>query len=93
MVRILLNYLVPFLLPITGYALWVWYRARHAAKHGGEIPKFEQGPWPLMLFLGALLTLAVLAVGALSSGGAPGDTYIPPHLENGKVVPGRTKPN
>lgn len=91
MIRILVEYLVPFLLPLAGYSLWIWYRARYAEKHGGDAPEFEKGPWPLMLFLGAVLTLAVLGVSALTSGGSPGDVYTPPHVENGKVVPGRTE--
>lgn len=92
MFRGLLTYIVPFLMPIAGYAAWIWYRTQHAQTHGGQAPKFEQGPWPLMLFLGAVLSFAVLAVGALNTGGKPGDIYIPPHVENGKIVPGRTQP-
>lgn len=91
MTRIALTYLIPFLLPIAGYSLWIWYRTRYAEKHGGEAPEFEKGPWPLMLFLGAILSLAVLGFSALTTGGAPGDTYVPAHLENGKLVPGKTE--
>ena len=92
MFRAFLTYIVPFLMPIAGYAVWIWYRTNHAQTHGGEAPKFEQGPWPLMLFLGAVLSFGILAVGALNTGGSPGDIYIPPHVENGKIVPGRTQP-
>jgi hypothetical protein len=92
MIRIFLTYAVPFLLPIAGYALWIWYRTRHAATHGGEPPRFEQGPWPLMLFLGAVLSFAVLALNALTAGSPPGGVYVPPHVEDGKVVPGRVVP-
>jgi hypothetical protein len=89
MVRILMTYVVPFLLPIGGYALWIWYRTRYAEKHGGEAPKFEKGPWPLMLFLGAVLTLASLGLTAMNRGGRPGYTYIPATMQDGKLVPGR----
>jgi hypothetical protein len=89
MLRIVISYVVPFLLPLAGYAAWIWYRTRYAERHGGEAPKFEQGPWPLMLFLGAVLTLTMLAVTALQQGAAPGGVYVPPHVENGQVVPGR----
>lgn len=92
MIRIVLQYMVPFLLPLAGYSLWIWYRTRYAEKHGGEAPAFEKGPWPLMLFLGAVLTLASLGITALMTGGNPGDTYIPARVENGKVVPGRMEP-
>ncbi len=51
--RILLTYVVPFLMPMAVYAAWSWYRARYAATHGGEAPQLERGPWPLLVFLGA----------------------------------------
>jgi hypothetical protein len=89
MIRILATYVIPFLLPLAGYALWIWYRTRYAERHGGEAPKFEQGPWPLMLFLGAVLTLAILGVTAMRQGGSPDATYVPPRMENGQIIPGR----
>jgi hypothetical protein len=92
MSRIVFTYIVPFLLPATAYALWVWYRTRYVAQHGGEAPKLEQGPWPLLLFLGAVLALGVLGTTALTGGGDPNSTYVPPHLEGGQLVPGHLEP-
>jgi hypothetical protein len=92
MTRILFAYLVPFLLPIAIYAVWVWYRTGYAARHGGEAPKFERGPWPLLLFAGALLTFAVMGVIALNQGEPAGATYEPARIENGRIVPGQLGP-
>ena len=92
MSRILLTYIVPFLMPAAVYAAWVWYRTRYAARHGGEAPKLEQGPWPMLMFAGAVLAFAVLASTALIRGGDPDEAYIPPHLENGAMVPGHLEP-
>ncbi|MCB2108959.1 MAG: hypothetical protein KDE14_14715 [Rhodobacteraceae bacterium] len=92
MLRIALTYVVPFLLPITAYAVWIWYRTAYAERHAGAPPKFEEGPWPLMLFLGAVLTFAALAFTALNSGGPPDSTYVPPRLEGGKIVPSELRP-
>ena len=92
MLRIMYTYVVPFLMPAAVYAAWVWYRMRYVAQHGGEAPKLEQGPWPLLLFLGAILAFGVLALSALTQGGSPDATYVPPHLENGQVVPGHLEP-
>ena len=61
MARILLTYVVPFLLPMAAYAAWVWYRAGYVAEHGGAAPRIERGPWPLLLFLGALCAFGVTA--------------------------------
>jgi len=92
MTRIIFTYVVPFLLPMAVYASWVWYRAGYAARHGGEAPRFEQGPWPLLLFAGALSAVIVLAATAWLRGGGADEVYIPPHVENGKVVPGHLEP-
>ena len=88
MIRIVFTYIVPFLLPTAIYLAWAWYRARYAASHGGEVPKIERGPWPMLVFLGAVLMLASLVTTALTNGSDAGAIYTPPHLENGKLVPG-----
>jgi len=87
--RILFTYLVPFFAPMAVYLAWAYYRARYVAEHGGEAPSIERGPWPLLLFLGAVLAFATLSVTALTRGGSAGAIYTPSHLENGQVVPGR----
>ena len=92
MIRVVFTYIVPLLLPAAAYFVWVWYRARYAAAHGGDLPRLERGPWPQLLFIGALLMLATLAATALLRGGDPNGVYVPSHLENGQVVPGRTDP-
>ncbi len=93
MIRILFTYVVPFLLPIVTYALWVWYRTRYVAAHGGEAPEFEKGPWPLLLFAGAVLALIVLGFTAFLDSNSPeeGD-YVPPRVEDGKIIPGHIQP-
>ena len=92
MSRIVFTCIIPFLLPAAVYAAWVWYRTGYVARHGGEAPRLEQGPWPLLLFAGAVLAFAVLAVTALIQGDDPNSTYVPPHLENGKMIPGHVEP-
>jgi hypothetical protein len=88
MIRIVLTYVIPFLLPTIVYLVWGYYRARYVAAHGGEAPKLERGPWPLLLFAGAVLTLLSLAATALTQGSDAGSIYTPPHLENGRLIPG-----
>lgn len=87
--RIVLQYVLPFLLPLIGYSLWIWYRNAYADRHAGAPPKFEEGPWPLLLLLGAVLMFASMAFTALSSGGSAGATYEPSRVEDGRIVPGR----
>jgi len=92
MSRIVFSYIIPFLLPAAVYALWVWYRTRYVAQHGGEAPKLEQGPWPLLLFIGAIFAFAILGTTAMLRGGDPDQTYVPARVENGTVVPGHLEP-
>lgn len=89
MVRVLLTYLIPFLLPLAAYMAWAWYRTAHVKKHGGESPTIEKGPWPILLLLGAVLAVGLMGTMALFQGGDPDSTYVPPRYEDGKIVPGR----
>ena len=92
MARIVLTYLVPFLTPLAIYAAWSWFRAGYAARHGGEGPGIERGPWPLLVFLGAVSAFAVLGVTAFMRGGSADERYVPPQVVNGEVVPGHMVP-
>jgi hypothetical protein len=81
--RLFFTIVVPLLLPTTVYLLWLRF-----AGAGGEQ---RDVPW-LWLAAGGV-ALAAIVVGTLTlSGGAKDGTYVPPHLENGRVVPGRMAP-
>ncbi len=87
MTRILLTYLLPFVLPTAIYVAWVWYgRTKH--KGDGELPGLRKGPffWCLLggfaLMAGGLITIAVISGDPPDSG-----TYQSPRLEGGKIVP------
>jgi len=87
MTRILLQYLLPLLLPTAAYMAWIWYaRRRHMGD--GDPPALRKGPLFWCLVAGFALMAAGLITLALTSGAPPdsGD-YRPPRLEGGKVVP------
>ena len=48
-------------------------------------------PWLWLLGTGIALMAASLVVLSLSSGDDRGGTYVPPHLEDGKVVPAKVE--
>ena len=88
MVRVALEYLLPFLLPTALYALWLHWQRRHAATAGTAIPAWQEGPWFWLLAAGAVLAVLALVATIVLTGAAPGAKYFPPALENGTVVHG-----
>ena len=87
MTRILLIYLLPFVLPTAIYVAWVWY-GRIKNKDDGELPGLRTGPffWCLLggfaLMAGGLFTIAMVSGDPPDSG-----SYQSPRLEGGKIVP------
>jgi hypothetical protein len=87
MIRPALTEVGIFLIPFAVYALFL------IATRSGLL---VQTSWPLSviarLVVGSLL-LVVLSFVLLAqfSGGAPNSTYVPAHIENGKLVPGVEK--
>ena len=68
---------VLFLLPFAGYGLWLWGGRRYTS----------QLLWGT---LGAMILLVMAAAWLELSGAVPPDmTYVPPHMEDGRSVPGR----
>ena len=87
MIRPALTEIGIFLIPFGVYALFLL-----ATRSGVLAP----ASWPIQvlarLVLGSLfLVILSLVLLAHFSGGAPNSTYIPAHVENGKLVPGVEK--
>ncbi|MCP5366521.1 MAG: hypothetical protein H6907_04940 [Hyphomicrobiales bacterium] len=86
--RQLLTYLVPLALPFVIYAMWV----SHARKKNPENPMaFFDGPWVWAAAAGLGLLMASLVALAILDRHEPGQAYVPPHMEDGRVVPGEFK--
>jgi len=87
MIRPVLTEIGIFLIPFAVYALFL------IATRSGVFAK-SSWPRPLVakLVLGALLLVVIsFALLAHFSGAPPNSTYIPAHIENGKLVPGVEK--
>ena len=87
MIRSALTEIGIFLIPFAVYALFL------IATRSGLI---AQTSWPLRLvarlLLGSLLlVIASFVMLANFTGSAPNSTYVPAHIENGKLVPGVEK--
>lgn len=87
MIRPVLTEVAIFLIPFVLYALFL------LASRSGV---FTSTSWPQRVVLrltvaALLLTIASLVLLANFSGAPPGSTYVPAHMENGKLVPGVEK--
>jgi hypothetical protein len=91
MVRLIFTYLLPLLLPVLGFLAWNWLR-NLAGNRAEPPPDFADMPWMVLVGAGvSLLLVTLLVLVLLDDGGSPGETYIPPRLEDGKVIPGRMR--
>ena len=87
MIRPALSEVGIFLIPFAVYALFL------IATRSGLM---AQSSWPLhviaKLVLGSLILVVIsFILLARFSGAAPNSTYVPAHIENGKLVPGDEK--
>ena len=89
MTRIFLTIVLPLLLPTALYMVWAASLGR--AELAGAVGPWRSLPWTWLLVAGAVLVAIVLVVVVQFSGAREG-SYVPPHLENGSVVPGHVEP-
>ena len=87
MIRPVLTEIGIFLIPFALYALFLL-----ANRNGVMMPS----SWPLpvlgrLTFAALLLVVVSLVLLAQFSGAPPNATYVPAHLENGRLVPGVEK--
>ena len=89
--RTALTILVPFLAPIALYAFFAWLSASKQAKlEGGEpLQAWQTWPWPKLIAAGVVLSAITFVTLALWRGPNSEKIYVPPHMENGKLVPGQ----
>ena len=85
MSRILLQTLLPLLLPTVAYFLWALLGRPKAPI------VLEDTPWFWLIIVGVLLMGIGLSITALTQGAAPGSQIIPPRLEDGRVVPAQVR--
>jgi hypothetical protein len=87
MIRPALTELALFLTPFAAYAVFLW------ATRAGVVDT-SSWPVPRVLWLSVVALVLVIASFVLLaefSGAPPGTTYVPAHMENGRLVPGSEK--
>jgi len=89
MLREFLTLVVPLLLPTALYL--VWLRTVQWSHASGAV-QWRAMPWVWLGATGVALTALVLFVVTVHFGTSVPGIYVPPHLENGKIVPGHIEP-
>ena len=85
--RSIFTELTLFMTPFAAYALFLW-----ATRTGVLDEKAWSKPRLVWLAIVALvLVIASFVILAEFSGAPPGSTYVPAHMENGRLVPGVDK--
>jgi hypothetical protein len=81
MLRIVLFYILPFLLPFIGF-----FTYRYLVTDGRSL--LQNTPWLILCIAGLALLIASLFTLALTGGWDTGGAYVPPRVEDGRIVPG-----
>lgn len=87
--RTLLQYVLPLVLPLVVYGVWLAV-ARHRARKAGvaEVPDWHGAPWTWLLVAGIGLVCVGFVILAFQDGAPPDAKYIPPQFIDGEIVPG-----
>lgn len=92
MIRILLEFVLPLLLPTLGYVLWVHYYRWRAETTGAAPPELTRGGLFWSLVAGLVLLIICLIALAVFTGEDPGHGgYQAPRVEDGRIVPPKFK--
>jgi hypothetical protein len=86
-----LLYIIPIVLPFLLYGLYAWWarrKTRLVAGDGGVDDVWDDAPWVWLVGSAVVLFIAALIATALLTGESIEGTYTPPHVVDGKVVPG-----
>ena len=78
--------LLLFLLPFALYAAYLRLR-----QHDEEMPS-KQHPWTALFISGLVLVAASFVFWGVFENANQRGVYVPPHLEDGRLVPGRVVP-
>jgi hypothetical protein len=88
--RVVLTIILPLILPTVLYL--VWMRLPDWPQHG-EVAGRGALPWLWLAATGVVLLAAVLFVVTVHYGTSTPGIYVPPRLENGRIVPGHIEPS
>lgn len=89
MIRIVIENIFVFLVPTIAYVAWIAFM-RNDWPGLGQV--LRDAPLLKLFLLGAVLMFATLVTFSTRSRNAPGEAYVPPSVQDGKLQPGHAVP-
>lgn len=88
--RTFLTIILPLIAPTLVFLVWRWFAMRRAEAeaHHQPLPAWQSWPWARLSLAGAVLTALTLSAVAMMRDNPIGARYVPPHMENGELIPG-----
>lgn len=83
--------IILLLAPIALFFLWLRYAKKKAvATDANDIIAIEHATREILWGVGALAVITIMAIVVLrmKESGDPSNVYVPPHTENGEIIPG-----
>ncbi len=90
MLRVVVTIILPLILPTVLYLAWM--RLGGWSERGGPAASGAL-PWLWLAATGVVLLAAVLYVVTVHYGTSTPGIYVPPRLENGRIIPGHIEPS
>jgi hypothetical protein len=88
MMRILIEYVLPLLLPTALWIAWLAWAQQRARRAGRQGPEWQSVPVSWLLAAGFVLAMLVAVGGTLHTGYATGSYHPAGVDENGHLIPG-----
>jgi bacteriorhodopsin len=91
MSRIIVQYVLPLLLPTLVFVGWLLLTRKAGENREETMARLQGGPWYWLVVAGFVLMAAGLIYLGMNSGSPPESVYVPTIVEDGRVIPGHMK--
>jgi uncharacterized protein DUF6111 len=90
MLRVGFTIILPLILPTVLYLAWIWAMGW---SQRSDATGWAALPWLPLAATGVVLLAVVLFVVTVGFGTSTPGVYVPPRLENGRIIPGHIEPS